>query len=181
MRLSFDGKIRTIKEINGDETDNYKEYFEEEASLPYRFGFGISAYPKNFIIGLDLSYTDWTQMEYGNEKRTINDYDEENFGYRPYRSTTDLRFGIEYLFPFYPARIRAGFANEPLAYAIDEITTDRYSYSFGGGVLVDRVTSIDFAYAHSIYERIEKAANGQQYLTEKKQDNKFFVSVGYRF
>lgn len=177
--------------IEGDKTTSYagigldgnKVYFEDDITLPYRFGFGISGYPPNMVIGLDVWYTDWTQMEYGSDKRTINDFDEERYGYRPYRSTTDITLGVEYLFSFYPARLRAGFAKKPLAYALDEITTDRYSYSLGAGILVDKVTAIDIAYTYSIYEKQETSIppNTQTYLTEETTNNKFLVSLGYRF
>lgn len=157
---------------------------EYDISRPFRFGGGIAAAPiPGVIIAADALYTDWTQTEYSDPPS--EDVSNEDFK-EDYRDTVQLRFGAEYTIPNTGVRIRAGYLRDPLPYGPEDeddprpainIETERQFITFGIGMILDRVLTLDIAYMRGFWK--DSTADG---IIEKDRDsNRIFVSAGYRF
>lgn len=152
-------------------------FFSYDISRPVRFGVGIAATPiSGVIISADALYTDWTQTEYS--EPPSDDIDDDFFN-ENYRDTVQLRVGGEFTIPNSGVRLRAGYLRDPLPYTPDglEIDTERQFITFGIGMILDRVLTLDVAYMLGFWE--ESTDDGV--IKKDRDSNRVFLSAGYRF
>jgi len=72
-------------------------------------------------------------------------------------------------------KLRAGYASDPIAFNVPEIVEDRDQYSLGAGFLVGQVMTLDVAWVKSSWE------TALEELTEKREVERLFLSLAYRF
>lgn len=186
--LEFNGRETQRDIVDGSEDYYYTVRFDDDVMIPWSFGFGIGAHFPHTNVGFDIWLTDWTQMKYADSRinELMADGDETPIhvynGQESYRSATQVRLGAEYTLSDYPLSLRSGVFIDPLAYALDEIQTQRYGISLGLGMELDQATTIDFSYVFSTWKRNETATPPETitYLTEDSSENKIFVGVRYK-
>jgi long-subunit fatty acid transport protein len=142
-------------------------YFaEDEVSTPWEFGFGMAWSLPTFLMAADLRYIDWSQMK-------SKYYSRED--YEDYEETLSLSIGGEYILPLRGAKVRAGFASEPIAFRSPRIVEDRKYYTLGAGFLVGQVMTLDLAWVHGTWK------TSQPFLSENVDVDRIFLSTAYRF
>ena len=165
------------KEARWD-TSGYSSY---RVRLPWVFDGGLSwTVPGLVTVGLGLSHSDWTQTRYDEppEEGITN----EDFRER-YQATTRFHIGGEILLPLVPVRVRGGYYRDPLPFLGPskekgpkiEIQDQRDYWTFGMGVLIDRVLALDLAYVRGGFT--QKEGN----ITERHKQTRIFLSAAYRF
>jgi len=179
--IDFDGVF--YEDVAGAEPDEFS--FTDEITLPFRLGAGLAIARRNLIIGTDVRYADWSQIDFAGPLRTAD----REFAYR---ETVDFHIGAEYLLSLpSPIRLRAGYALQPLAYRLlltDVVTpryeearfdTDRHYVTFGLGFLMGGTVTVDLAYMHGGYERSAVEASTQRYKEEEK-DRRVLATLSMR-
>ena len=177
--LTFDGtewgyikKVATVPEST--EIYDGSVLFSESVTLPFAFRGGVAYAPLDFImVGVDLSYSDWSEIDYEGRiteidqgtRRALND---EKLGYG---------VGLEVTVPSWPLRLRGGYASRPISYNGLEVTSDRCYYTLGAGILIDTVLAVDVAWMKGSYER----ADDEYAYLESVDDSGFIVEATYRF
>jgi len=155
----------------------------EDYMLPFRFNFGLSFHPGNFLFAAEVGYTDWTEASI-NRKRFRGGANLET----TFREVFDFMIGAEYTLSWIPARIRAGYAVRPFpleylqADRIDnnaltkvEIIKNPTDITFGLGGLIGKMLTVDAVY--TITEAERQIAG----LNDKRTSQRFALSAAYRF
>ncbi len=140
-------------------------------------------------IMADIDYTDWSQLAYsGNtEMEKFNDAIKDY-----YKSAMRFRTGGEYVFPTMGLSLRGGIFTDPLPIKDQFQNKSRWGYTFGAGLLIDQVMTIDFAYLHGSYSRNSDFlyssvyggdSNKSHYLVvdEDVNYNRLYLTAAYRF
>ncbi len=155
----------------------------EDYMLPFRFNFGLSLHPGDFLIAAVVGFTDWTEASI-NRKRFRGGPNLET----TFREVFDFRIGAEYTTPWIPARIRAGYARRP--FPLEYLQADRIDnnaltkaetiknptdITFGLGGLIGNMLTVDAVYS---YTESERQIAG---LNEKRTSQRFALSAAYRF
>ncbi|MCK4546814.1 MAG: outer membrane protein transport protein [Candidatus Eisenbacteria sp.] len=148
-------------------------YYEDKIRLPFSFVSGAALRLGAFSFAGDVRYTDWRQLDYEGILRDDGQFQ--------YRSTTQWHFGTEYLLPFYPMRLRAGYYTEPLAYRSSlELEKDRSFYTFGAGILIDDILTIDAAVVIGDLKWWSDEITDREILRDESF-TRVLVSAAYRF
>ncbi len=164
---------------------------DQEFRLPATLAAGIAMTPPSIIIAADVSFTDWTELEYNADpifgRVLYRDQD-------AYKATSDLRAGIEWWVPRSLLRLRAGYESTPLrvrflpdvadtgdctVYVPVDAMKDRSAVSLGAGYLVADAFTIDAAWTHESYER-EALSPTPGAFRENRSDDRVIVSVAFR-
>lgn len=149
----------------------YSYWFEDKLRLPFSFAGGGAVRMGALILGGDVRYTDWRQLDYEGILREEGQFE--------YRATTEVHLGAEYMVPFYPLRIRAGYYTEPLAYKALNLKEDRSFYTLGAGFLIDDVLAVDAALTLGDLEWSQDFQEREIHRDESL--TRFFISTAYRF
>lgn len=175
---------------SGWTSDPFYGLIDEEYTLPMQLRGGISARLAHLLVSADISYIDYSQTK-KNGQRLVDDL-------TPGRPSVldavwNLHAGAELSLPDFPLSVRGGYSYLPLslstieeivfiendelvAYVGDaDIVRERHLFSFGAGVLIDRVLEIDAAFAFSSFER------DTGYLVEEQKKTEIVLSGTYRF
>jgi long-subunit fatty acid transport protein len=170
----------TIKEDWTQITETSEEYIQDyfsseyKISLPFTLGAGLAFNVDNLILAGDISYTDWTQMEY----KRLDDMAEANRQIKKtYTDAPRFHLGAEYLIPQISTWLRAGYYRNPLPYKDEFVKKNRNFFTAGVGFLIDQVMTLDIAWAHGSWELWD----GSLSLTEKYTTNQIYLSTAYRF
>lgn len=155
--------------------------FSYHVHLPWTIDGGISwTAPGLATVGVGISYSDWTQTRY--DEPPVEGITNEDFR-RRYRATTRLHVGGEVLLPIIPVRVRGGYYRDPIPFLGPreeggpkvEVKDRRDYWTFGVGVLIDKVLSLDLAYVRG------KFAQEEGGITEEHKLTRIFLSAAYRF
>ncbi|UCD95276.1 MAG: hypothetical protein JSU69_04295 [Candidatus Zixiibacteriota bacterium] len=155
---------------------------EYDLKKPFVFSAGVLARFNNVSLLADADYADWTQLQYGDN--VIMELDNELFK-EYYREVLGYRIGGEYVLPTVGLSLRAGYFHDPLPYKKEFFDKDRRGYSFGFGILVDQVMTIDFAYVRGNYKTFNEL-DSQDFTYKIALNNdvaysRAFVTGAYRF
>ncbi|MBP6874807.1 MAG: hypothetical protein KBD56_01910 [Candidatus Eisenbacteria bacterium] len=129
-RVSDWGRLGVVLDLprylnmEGSIVDIYGDSYsvDEDITLPFRVGLGLSATLPNLLLTGDARFTDWSQIDYEGPLRyqeTPGDPDSRRL--LAYKRTWDVHAGGEYLldsFGLAGVRVRAGVAWEPVPYRI---------------------------------------------------------------
>jgi hypothetical protein len=188
--VSFQGEGVTTDEGTYYESDPVYGAIDEEYTLPMQLRGGFSASLAGLLLSADVAYIDYSQTKY--EGQRLIDYDTSG---RPHvlDAVWNLFAGAEFTFPNAPVRLRGGYCYMPLSlkmieeisyldidewvtyYYDAEIVRERQFFSFGAGVLLDRVLAVDAAMMLGSYER------DTGYLVEEQKTVEVILSGTYRF
>jgi long-subunit fatty acid transport protein len=188
--ISFYGDGVTTDEGTYYESDPVYGVIDEEYTLPMQLRGGLSASLAGLLLSADVAYIDYSQTKYEGQRLV----DDQTPG-RPHVLDAAWNFfaGAEFTFPNAPVRLRGGYSYMPLSLKmieeisyldIDEWRTyyydaetvrERQFFSFGAGVLLDRVLAVDAAVMMGSYER------DTGYLVEEQKILEVVLSGTYRF
>ena len=155
--------------------------FPYHVYLPWAIDGGISwTAPGLATVGVGISYSDWTQTRY--DEPPVEGITNEDFR-RRYRATTRIHLGGEVLLPIIPVKVRGGYYRDPIPFLGPreeggpkvKVKDRRDYWTFGVGVLIDKVLSLDLAYVRG------KFAQEEGSITEEHKLTRIFLSAAYRF
>jgi hypothetical protein len=158
--------------------------YEYHLTHPYAFAGGLVLRRGTALVECDLTYEDWSQMEYKNKESLSiarRGLGKDNRVLRQlYDQVFTFSIGAEYVIPSYGVVLRGGFKHDPLPISgtlmSNQIEKDRNSFSAGLGFLIDKIVMLDIAYAHAGY----KIYDGEKRLSEEFTSDRVMVSIGYR-
>ncbi|SYZ73355.1 exported hypothetical protein [Candidatus Zixiibacteriota bacterium] len=172
---------------SGRADDYWTNYVEYDVKRPFVFSAGMTARIQDATLALDIDYTDWSQLAYGDNA----DMETENSKIKTYyKDALRFRLGGEYVFPELGLSLRGGFFSDPLPIKSEFQNRSRYGYTLGFGLLVDQVMTIDFAYLHGSYGRnsdftYASSLDGQTLhnfiIDENIKYNRLYLTAAYRF
>ncbi|MCP4703531.1 MAG: hypothetical protein GY865_02895 [candidate division Zixibacteria bacterium] len=194
LTLNVEEEYDGYEIINGS-SDYYYDYTEYDIKKPFVFSGGISAQFNNSTLMADFDYTDWSQLEYG-DNIAMELYNDDIRSY--YKDVLRFRLGGEYVFPRAGLSVRAGYFSDPLPIENNFVDNNRNGITFGLGILVDQVMTIDLAFVHGSYERNSDFIYARQYdntdpeypiltgthnliVDEEISYNRLFLTTAYRF
>ncbi len=199
VSISYNGEGSDLYEgtfpdsIIGWDTEPEYYYIEDDFTLPMRFRGGLSFQAGGILVAADLSYCDYSQTKYNGIKLINKDAPNSDI----LKTVISYNIGAEFIFPFAPVRIRAGYAFIPLklkgmdeiTYVIDtpeewglvteydfyDVKNERQFFTLGIGGIIDDVLSLDLGIVFGSFER------KTPYLTEKRDMLEIVITGGYRF
>ncbi len=155
---------------------------EYDVHTPYVFGGGFSFNVAGFALAGDAEYTDWTQMEFKNPTSNIIDLLKENSTIKSlFRSTTNLRGGVEYRIPGADISLRGGFIYNPSPFKGDPSSFDQKFITGGIGFLVQESIALDIAYAHGYWKTFHVNYDASSRTDEDVKTDNVFFTIAYRF
>ncbi len=179
--LTFEGTARSyVEKVESDSTTVYDSsvLFRDNVTLPFAFRGGVAYAPLDFIVvGVDLSYSDWSQMDYEGRITVIEGGPGGLERRGLYKETLGYGVGAELTVPTWPLRLRGGYVSRPMAYNGLEVTRDRSYYTLGAGILIDTVLAIDVAWMKGTYER----EDSDFAYYETVENSALIVEAAYRF
>jgi long-subunit fatty acid transport protein len=183
MNLTYEG-FQIRDNITIDDSDTLRTIsdvpFVDEYDLPPSFGLGASFTQAGLTAAVDGRFTDWSQISFG-------DLPIYNRGFREsYDDKFSLNVGAEYLIGTSPFRVRAGYIYDPVPFRLyldpssptpTEVEVDREQQfvTFGGGVLVESVLTLDVAFQFGSFTR-ESAL-----YSEERELSRLYLSSAIRF
>ncbi len=175
----FGGGIR-----NTLDEEYYQFNTEYDITTPFEFSIGGAGNILGLIVSGEITLTDYTQIEFSNGSNisetdllAINK-DAKEF----LRGVMNYNIGVEYLIPQSYFRVRAGYFVQKSPYVDDDPKYDRKYLTFGGGLLVDGIVSVDAAYVMGSYENFgDNYGVNQSRTLQDISTNRLMISFGYRF
>ncbi|RKX23418.1 MAG: hypothetical protein DRP51_00395 [Candidatus Zixiibacteriota bacterium] len=189
--FSVEEESSSYRLLDGVVIEDDYSYTEYDIKKPFVFSGGLSAQFNNATLMADFDYTDWSQLEYGDNI----EMEKENINIRSYyRDVIRFRLGGEYVFPQAGLSVRAGYFSDPLPIKSSFVNQNRSGFTFGLGLLVDQVMTIDVAFVHGSYERnsdfIYSSVKDDQdnmisshnlIVDEEVSYNRLYLTTAYRF
>jgi hypothetical protein len=127
---------------------------EYEITTPFVFTGGISVNYSGLILNTDLTYIDYTQMEF-TSGLTPSEMSQNNNDIKDqFRGVMNFNVGAEYTIPETGLRLRGGFILNPSPYDGDPSEFDKKYLTGGIGFLTDETIALDLAYVHGWWEDI---------------------------
>ena len=143
-------------------------------TLPLWFGVGARYRQLDFTITGDITYRDYSQLEYTEGLRDLAEY---NFAARrAYDDAVAYRIGGEYIIRPANVRLRAGYYQETIPFKGYDIENQPQYITFGAGFIIDRALSLDFAYLRGNWDR----ADNYLETIEEYRAHRFMMSISYR-
>jgi long-subunit fatty acid transport protein len=164
-------------EYISDNQGNYDEYHGSASyryTLPFWFGAGAAVRHMGFTLTGDISYTDYTQLEYRSglaNMRALSRLVKEN-----YTDVVTYRIGAEYHIEQAGIRLRGGYYQEPIGFTARPIETEPHFFTLGAGFVIDRAVNVDLAFLTGSWERDDPDIGSE----EKYNVNRFMVTISYR-
>ena len=195
LKFNVEEETREYALLDGVMIVDENYYSEWDVKKPFVISGGISAQFNNSTLMADFDYTDWSQLEYG-DNVNMETYNDDIRSY--YKDVIRFRFGGEYVFPEAGLSVRAGYFNDPLPIKSGFINQNRSGFTFGFGLLIDQVMTIDLAFVHGSYERNSDFIYAGEYddtdpdnpiltgthnliVDEEVSYNRLYLTTAYRF
>ena len=182
--IDEDYTLRTSNPLSDDPFIDAGEY-SYDLSVPFSLGFGTAVNLNRLQLAADITYNQWTQMEYKDDINLI--IDNANIQ-RFYEDVMTVAVGAEYLIPRIGLKLRAGYLYDPIplrnsshptggdSYNGYEITNERDFITLGAGYLFDRIMTMDVAFVLGGYTQKELST-----LIEEDVDlSRVYVTFGLR-
>lgn len=163
---------------------------DEEYTLPMSFRGGVAVNVEPVLVSADVAFIPYSQTKREGLK-IIDEFDPA--GGQALDDVWNFNVGAEITLPWYPVRLRGGYAYTPLLLSTTEeisrivddypettiadfeVTRERHRFTVGAGTLIDRVLTLDIGVAIGGYER----ETGE--LLEERDILEVVVSGAYRF
>jgi long-subunit fatty acid transport protein len=183
MNLNYEG-VQVFDDFtiedDGDEVHTITDvFFLDEYDFPPSFGLGTAFTHEGLTVAVDGRYTDWSQISFGDSPIFNRDFRES------YEDKFSLNVGGEYLFGTSPFRVRAGYIYDPVPFRLHldtsprptevEVDREQQFVTFGGGVLVESVLTLDVAFQFGSFTR-ESAL-----YSEERELSRLYLSSAIRF
>ena len=183
MSLNYEGvqvfNDYTIFDDGSDDNQISEVFFLDEYDFPPSFGFGTSFSRAGLTLAADGRFTDWSQISFGDRPIFNRGFQES------YEDKFSVNVGGEYLIGTSPFRVRAGYIYDPVPFRLHldtsprptevEVDREQQFFTFGGGVLVESVLTLDVAFQFGSFTR-ESAA-----YSEERELSRLYLSSAIRF
>lgn len=178
--IGFPSSITVDQTSDTYESDNQGFSDESHGSVSYRytlpfwFGAGGAFRYEGFMLSGDITFTDYSQLEY---RSGLSDMARLNqLARRYYSEEFTYRIGAEYKFEPSGVRLRAGYYQDPIPFNAFPIETEPHYYTFGAGFVIDKAVLLDLAFLTGSWERDDPTIGS----SEKYKVNRFMMTVSYR-
>jgi long-subunit fatty acid transport protein len=164
--------------------DPIESTIEYNITSPYILTAGASVNLRSLILSGEVSYIDYSQMEFDSEgDLTLQEVNNNNKDIvELLRGTANFNVGAEYRIPTTDLRIRGGFMLKPSPFKGDPGDFDKKYITFGLGYLMDESLSLDLGYAYGWWKDISENYGYNESRTN--QDIKYhnvLMTLSYRF
>lgn len=160
---------------------------EYDITTPFIFTGGGSVNYHGLVASVDLSFIDYTQMEYDNsdsdgglaaEKIAKNNRDIKEL----FSGVMNFNAGLEYRIPETDLRVRGGFILNPSPFKDDPSDFDKKYITTGIGFLANEAFAFDVAYAHGWWKDLgDNYSSGVSRTYQDISYNNLIFTVSYRF
>jgi hypothetical protein len=177
--------LTEVTDVIDNGVDRFLQSFvpvEVEYILPYRVDAGVAYTWRWITFAADLGYSDWTTAAVDGRRLRNRQLD------TLFREVIDGRLGTEITLPWWPVRVRGGYASipYPLKYLpTDRIelqemekintVTERHQWTVGAGGLIGRVLTLDAGFT------ITRGERSVENLSQRQYTQRFLFSASYRF
>jgi long-chain fatty acid transport protein len=183
MSLTYEGvqvfDDYTVFDDGSDESQVTEVFFLDEYDFPPSFGLGSSFTHQGLTVAIDGRFTDWSQISFGDNPIFNRSFRES------YDDKFSLNVGGEYLIGTSPFRVRAGYIYDPVPFRLHldtsptptevEVDREQQFFTFGGGVLVESVLTLDVAFQFGSFTRESIA------YSEERELSRLYLSSAIRF
>jgi len=183
--LNLGAVIGLPASISIDQTSDYYSYSDSGSSedhgaasyrytLPFWVGAGAAATYRDFTFAGDISYVDYTQLEYW---RGIQDISRANMTVKQYyNDVLNLHLGAEYTIRPADIRLRAGYYRQPIPFNGFPVEKQPNFFTFGAGFLIDKTVNLDLALLTGSWERRDPTIGS----SENYNAQRFLATISYR-
>ncbi|MBP7459652.1 MAG: outer membrane protein transport protein [Candidatus Delongbacteria bacterium] len=167
----------------------FESEYDYRIQLPMKVNFGIGYKDNNLAVGLDLNFSDYTQLDYNRDP--FEGFNHTRRISKIYQSSWGMALGAEYFFPESIMFVLGGVQYQTIPYKYGreayinatndlEIASakgndDKLGFSAGFGVVLDKSLRWNLVYQHETYQV------GENLLTEKYTFNQFVTGITFRF
>ena len=172
-----------ILDVYADSSVNYTGSNEYRLIMPFKFNAGISSFIGNTLLAADIHLTDYSQIEFSSEiidEGVSLDSEINRDISSELRTTVGYSIGLEYLLPTTDLKLRLGLAKDPSPYKDDD-GDDRLLVSAGLSVLLDKQVKVDLTFVRTSWETNFSSEFFPQTIKEDASDNRFLLSLSYRY
>ncbi|MCX6152299.1 MAG: hypothetical protein NTX22_17370 [Ignavibacteriales bacterium] len=155
---------------------------EYDVTTPFVFTAGGSVNYTGLFLNADISYIDYTQMEFttGLSERKMSDNNKDIK--ELFRGVANFNVGAEYTIPGVGVRVRGGFILNPSPYKGDPTDYDKKYITGGLGFLADETFSIDAAYAYGWWKDFgDNYGSGVSRTNQEIKYHNAILTFSYRF
>ncbi|MBN1999798.1 hypothetical protein JW935_19740 [candidate division KSB1 bacterium] len=154
-----------------------------EYSEPFIFSAGGSLKLLNVLLSGTVEFQDWAQVRFLTEPSVSwISKDELNWRLsRDLRSVTRFRLGAEMAIPLLPAKVRAGYFNDPSAYRFLQHKPNKHFVTAGTSLLLGRQVMVDLAYIYGGWQEETSDDLTMATALEDKEYKKFVGTLSVRF
>jgi long-subunit fatty acid transport protein len=181
--VSVESEFGTGASYNSDTGEPYHQ--EYGITTPFIISGGASFNLMGLILSGDISFVDFTQMEFDEGKDIpMEDVSDINRDIKDlYRSVVNLNAGLEYTIPNAGIRLRGGFIYNPSPYQGDPSERNRKYVTGGIGFLADETFAFDMAYAYGWWKDIGEnyQPNGSSTTFQDITVSNLIFTFSYRF
>lgn len=165
----------------------FESEIEYSITTPFIFSGGVSMNLMGLIASADVSYTDYTQMEFdasgddgGLSPSAIsaNNRDIKDL----FRGVANFNAGLEYRIPQTPLRVRGGFILNPSPFKGDASDFDKKYITAGAGFLTSESFAFDIGYAYGWWKDMgDNYGSGVSRTLQDVTYNNLIFTFSYRF
>lgn len=156
---------------------------EYEISSPFIFSGGGAVSLYGLIVSGDVSYMDYSQMEFAGDGLTPSEISTNNRIIKEtFTDVLNFNVGAEFTIPNIGLRVRGGFMYQPSPFKDDPSDYDRKYVTGGLGFLANETIAIDAAYVHGLWKDIgDNYGFNESRTFQDVTSNKLVLTLTYRF
>jgi len=156
---------------------------EYEISSPFIFSGGGAISLFGLIVSGDISYMDYSQMEFAGDGLSPTEISANNKVIKEtFKDVLNFNAGAEFTIPNIGLRLRGGFMYMPSPFKDDPSEFDREYLTGGIGFLADETVAIDAAYVYGYWKDIgDNYGYNESRTFQDITSQKLVLTFSYRF
>lgn len=180
LDITGDGQLVHQDVVDGPSSTQLL-YIDQQPRLPWSMSIAASWALRWLLLASDARYTAWDEVDLDtNATGSAAPLP----GQAPdYASKWSVRVGAEALVPFTPLRLRGGYAYDPEPYSLllgnpSRMVLDKFTWSFGGGILLADAFALDLGVTLGHFERADLDYAG---VSETRDAHRLYLTGAYRY
>ncbi len=156
--------------------------YEYNISTPYKLTVGAAYFHKNFTISADVSYIDYSEMEFTDGLDFFDQMENNREIKELFNSVFNFNSGIEIKIPDSFFTLRGGFIYMPSSYKDDPSDFDKKFITGGLSIDSGRNLIFNFAYAYGWWKDIcDNYSSGVSRIYQENSKSNLMLGIKYRF